>query len=162
MAQPVQDEPHHTTQSNILQKTALQIIIHINNSTYTPYEKTHSASWPISGAWGNLDRQLKEQQQTEGSASYGIYTLKLKQKIKLTGLYSSSRVPDNGGGGLVASVWGIPAQSPKFESPNGLATFIWNNRHNTILDGTGKFFASRSFRWQHVPLNKKCGVTVKI
>ena len=30
-----------------------------------------------------------------------------------------------GGGGLVG---GIPAQSPEFESPDGLATFLWNNR----------------------------------
>ena len=33
-----------------------------------------------------------------------------------------------GGGGLVASMVGIPAQSPEFESPDRLTTFLLNNR----------------------------------
>ena len=71
----------------------------------------------------------------------------------------------------MASVGGIPAQSPEFESPDGLATFLWNNHvakdhpHAAITlssTGTEKLYASRSLRGQHEPLNKKRGVTIKI
>ena len=68
-----------------------------------------------------------------------------------------------GGGGLVASVEGIPAQIPEFKCPDRLITFLQNNHgqrsttccHNTILDGTAKLYASRSFHRQHEALNKK-------
>ena len=74
-------------------------------------------------------------------------------------------------GDLVASVEGIPTQSPEFKPWYERAILIWKKPpssqrsptccHKTILDGTTKLHAASWFRGQHEPLNKKRGVTLK-